>query len=445
MLLTSTSDILRLITSDTGVISVQANWADITTSSFTPGRTNTSISTASTTTVVGSPLASTQRQVKDVSIHNSNDYFPTNVRAQHFDGSTSVDLVDVLLRPNNTLQYNGSRWSVLDSYGNTLSSVGSMVAGTSGNIQYNFNGMMSGSDGLVWDYTTNELELNGTDTSFIMNGITNEPSAPNSNFLRIYSKNVGGRMLPKWIGPAGLDTPFQPAFFGNNITMWNPTTATAGVWLGTAGAGAGTYSTILPAATSLIGSGMKRGAWANVVTTPNQVLGQRNTEAMYYRGNNPGQGGFFFFARWGMGAVPTGGSRCFVGMHTATTVVSADPSASLNIAGFGWDQSDPNNAMYFMHNDGVGVASKDLITGAPTKYPGMAFDSYIYCKPNDNKIYYRLTDINSGITYVNSVTNSDLPVNTTMLTAGVLASNAGLIPVGNTRIDLNRIYIETDY
>jgi hypothetical protein len=29
-------------------------------------------------------------------------------------------------------------------------------------------------------------------------------------------------MLPKWKGPSGLDTPFQPAFFGNNIVMWNP-------------------------------------------------------------------------------------------------------------------------------------------------------------------------------------------------------------------------------
>jgi hypothetical protein len=29
-------------------------------------------------------------------------------------------------------------------------------------------------------------------------------------------------MLPKWKGPSGLDTPFQPAFFCNNIVMWNP-------------------------------------------------------------------------------------------------------------------------------------------------------------------------------------------------------------------------------
>jgi hypothetical protein len=38
----------------------------------------------------------------------------------------------------------------------------------------------------------------------------------------VYAKPVSGRMLPKWKGPSGLDTPFQPAFFGNNIVMWNP-------------------------------------------------------------------------------------------------------------------------------------------------------------------------------------------------------------------------------
>jgi hypothetical protein len=75
--------------------------------------------------------------------------------------------------------------------------------------------------------------------------------------------------------------------------MWNPT-ATAGVWLGTIGSGAGTYSTALPTITSVYTS-IKRGRWANVVTTANQVLGIRNAELMYTRGA-VSQGGFFFYA-----------------------------------------------------------------------------------------------------------------------------------------------------
>lgn len=58
---------------------------------------------------------------------------------------------------------------------------------------------------------------------------------------------------------------------------------TAGVWNGkTVGAGAGTYSTALPTTTNLY-TVCKRGRWANVVTTVNQVLGQRNTEAIFFR------------------------------------------------------------------------------------------------------------------------------------------------------------------
>ena len=102
---------------------------------------------------------------------------------------------------------------------------------------------------------------------------------------------------------------------------------------GGVGAGYGTYSTALPTDTNLYTS-IKRGRWANVVTTTNQVLGQRNTEAMFFRGSAvSGAGGFFFFARCGFD-VWTNGGRFFAGMHSATTVVSADPSALNNTVGF---------------------------------------------------------------------------------------------------------------
>jgi hypothetical protein len=39
-----------------------------------------------------------------------------------------------------------------------------------------------------------------------------DPVSPAIGDLRVYAKPVVGRMLPKWKGPSGLDTPFQPAF-----------------------------------------------------------------------------------------------------------------------------------------------------------------------------------------------------------------------------------------
>jgi hypothetical protein len=115
--------------------------------------------------------------------------------------------------------------------------------------------------------------------------------------------------------------------FGNNITIWNTTNTINGSWTGTIG-GVGTYSTGLPSTTSVYTS-VKRGRYSNVVTTLNQVLGKRNIEAMYMRGSIAGQGGFFYsrcgFDSW------TNGGRFFAGMHTATTVISAEPSALIQL------------------------------------------------------------------------------------------------------------------
>jgi hypothetical protein len=65
--------------------------------------------------------------------------------------------------------------------------------------------------------------------------------------------------------------------------MWNPTNATAGVWLGTVGATTGTYARGLPTTTTVYTS-VTRSRYSNVVNTANQILGARNTELMYTRG-----------------------------------------------------------------------------------------------------------------------------------------------------------------
>jgi hypothetical protein len=43
------------------------------------------------------------------------------------------------------------------------------------------------------------------------------------------------------------------------------------------------------------------------------------------------------------------------------------------------------------------------------------------------------------------IVTTNLPTNTTLFTAGVLASNAALTPVTSIQIGINRIYVETDY
>lgn len=315
---------------------------------------------------------------------------------------------------------------------------GGSPAGSTTQIQFNDAGAFGGDADLTWDKTTNDLVLGGTDTGITLQGITNEPSAASSGKLHFYSKDIGGRMLPKIIGPSGVDSALQTHFATNNIRLWTPTTATAGVWLGTAGAGAGTYTTALPTDTSLYTS-IKRARWANVVTTTNQVLGQRNTEAMFYRGSAvSGAGGFFFYARLGFD-VWTNGGRFFAGMHSATTVVSADPSALNNTVGFCVDAAD-NGLIHFLTR---GTSATKASTGL-TITSGKGYDVTIFCAPGSSQYTWRIVDLNTG-TVASGTATLTLPTNTTKLTAGVLASNAALTTATAIQLGVNRIYIETDY
>lgn len=117
--LTSGSDLLKLITGSAATVDVQATFVDITTSAFTPGRTNTAISTAATTTIIGSPGASTQRQVKIVTVRNKDAAVSTAVTFQHTDGSTAVNLFSCTLLLGEQLQYvDGEGFTVFDSNGN---------------------------------------------------------------------------------------------------------------------------------------------------------------------------------------------------------------------------------------------------------------------------------------------------------------------------------------
>ena len=90
LLLTSINDLLQVITGSAGSIQVHVSWVDNASGTITPGRTNTAaIATAATTTVVAAPAASTQRNVKLVSIYNASATVSNLITLQHTDGTNS--------------------------------------------------------------------------------------------------------------------------------------------------------------------------------------------------------------------------------------------------------------------------------------------------------------------------------------------------------------------
>ncbi len=122
ILLTSTSDLFRVLTSSTANVDVHADWVDLASGVTTPGRTNTAISTATTTTVVPSPGASTYRTIKTVTIRNKHASTSNDITVLHSDGTTIVEMVKFTLPAGFTAIYDeGSNWSLQDVNGRELS------------------------------------------------------------------------------------------------------------------------------------------------------------------------------------------------------------------------------------------------------------------------------------------------------------------------------------
>jgi hypothetical protein len=68
----------------------------------------------------------------------------------------------------------------------------------------------------------------------------------------------------------------------------------------------------------------------------------------------------------------------------------------------------------------------------------------MFCPPNSTTVSWRIVEINTGAE-TSGVATLNLPAATTLLTAGVLASNAAVAVVTSIQLGINRIYIETDY
>ena len=264
-----------------------------------------------------------------------------------------------------------------------------------------------------------------------------EPAAPSAENLIAYVKNIAGRLHFFTKNPSGQSMPVQDAMWNSAVIQWRPTTVTAGLWVQTVGAGAGTFANVLPS-NSTVYTQQKRARYSNVVTTANQVLGQRNTEALWWRGDSAGEGGFFNCSDFGFNTWTNGG-RMFFGLHSGTTVVSADPSALNNTVGFAVDAAD-NGAISFLTR---GTSATKASTGL-TITSGKGYKACFYAAPNSSEIGWWIKDINTG-TEASSTATANLPTNTTFLTLGTLASNAALTTVDAIQLEVANIYSQKDY
>lgn len=307
--------------------------------------------------------------------------------------------------------------------------------------------------GTGWDIGL-DIQSGGLNLAgYTSGGNPSDPVAPAADNLRVYAKKVSGRMLLKFIGPSGLDSPFQPALFGNNVVLFAPSSGTTGTGtgFGTVWQSNGTVSHPTPATTApAVSNQIKRTRYANVVTTTNQVLGPKvnaASESQFWRGNAAGLGGFFFQTRFVVDLIPASTIRIFAGLSSSTTAVVASDTVAGDVVGLWHDTTDPTsgaNSFNLVTRNNT-TTTKTSIALSNAIAAGNAYDFYMFCAPNGSTIYYRLDDINNGVTYEGN-TATTLPRNTIFMGPQVEMSNGTAnTTVTTVAIGVNRIYIESDH
>ncbi|MGH7157265.1 MAG: beta strand repeat-containing protein [Candidatus Saccharimonadales bacterium] len=249
-----------------------------------------------------------------------------------------------------------------------------------------------------------------------------DPSAPAAEELRIYAKDIAGRVLPKWIGPAGVDTPIQASFGFNRISMFAPAGSgsncgTSMSSYGSTGVGSANGSATgcsYPAlASTNLATSIRRFRYTTG-TTAGTVAYQRQAATMVWRGGAAAEGGFFFTTRFTLNAVQTG-NRAFVGLEdSVANPTNVDPTTStasnkigmaINASTGDWD----------IINNVAGTAPTVTNLGAtiPVNTSDL-LELVLYSAPNGTSIGWRVTDISAGAQTSGSQ-STNIPATTTFL------------------------------
>ncbi len=244
----------------------------------------------------------------------------------------------------------------------------------------------------------------------------NDPAAPAAGNLRIYAKDIAGRVMPKWIGPSGVDTPMQASLGFNRVSMIMPaggTTLTTFVGgFGTTFTNTGTAANPTPTTTSHLSS-IRRATFSSGATA-GTVASHRQSVQQVWRGNAAGRGGFFYTIRFGTSAL-VAGNRGFVGLSdviTAPTNVDPLTSTAGNKVGVGFNTNTGN--WQLIANV---AAAAPTVTDLGATLPLNTTDIYelaLFSAPNGTSIGYRLKNITTNASVSGSLA-SNIPANTIFL------------------------------
>ena len=275
------------------------------------------------------------------------------------------------------------------------------------------------------------------------------PSTP-SGAITMFARNAGGRLLPAWIGPSGLDSAIQPFLARNKVGYWVPpgnATTVPGVFGFTAYTATGT-ATARNVATTNTFTRMRRLGYVSSAAAGN-LGGARVAVAQITVGDGSNNGGFHKVIRFGISdAAAVSGARMFVGVSSATGApTNVEPSTLTNCCGVGHGASDTNLKIFY--GGSSAQTPIDLGSGFPNTHgSAIPYELALFSPPSENAVIkYQVTRLDTGATASGTISGSGgvvLPATTTLLTYSQAwrSNNATALAVG---LDIMSDYIETDY
>jgi hypothetical protein len=296
---------------------------------------------------------------------------------------------------------------------------------------------------IVWDGTGWQVcgiaNTYCADCIEVLETMTNDPPPLAGNLL-IYSKLIGGRVMPKWIGPSGVDTPFQPFLGFNGIKQVAPATGTTAATCMSAFATAFTNTASAFVQVAVTSTSLK--TWMRSVTlatsaTAGNVASHRTSQAECC-----GQGGFFFTMRFYLSVnIATG--LGFAGLWGAVAAPGAtiNPTTDFTVAkvGIGWT-TNTGNLKLVASTTAAAMATVDL-TNCPINTTDV-IELVLFRKPADSTIYYRVSNLTSGVILSGSITGN-IPATTVAMCPLLSISNNAAASA--CTVGLNKWYLESDY
>jgi hypothetical protein len=262
------------------------------------------------------------------------------------------------------------------------------------------------------------------------------PATPSSGAI-LYNRADATRVLPRWIGPSGLDQPVQPALFAGSITMWLPGTGTtASINFGISWTVATTQATPTIADTSIM-TRLKRATFTTTTTAAN-TTGVRSAAPVVVC-----RSGFYMRVRFGI-LTYTSTMRVWAGLSALSGALGGDPSAQNHSVCM---SKDTGETTWQVLTRDASAASKTS-TGRTTAAGGNTeiFDFRCFRPPgNGISIGVRVVDVaTETVVLDDTLKSSNLPGDDQLLYSHCEAMNVAGGAGSAVAIFLAKIYVETD-